>query len=146
MAKATYEDSDHDDPRDAIRAVRDWLSSHGTGVLIPGGKVIFERYERFRAQLPAQARDAKLDHHELTFGDYTGLVVGWLTKIRGDDRLAAGGPAGRLPALRGARTNHAPWTWRAEGLGQPAHRPVAGGGGVSESNQPFDASAPKQRF
>jgi hypothetical protein len=70
----------NDEPRDAIRSARDWLSSHRTGVLMPGGKMIFERYQRFRAQLPAQARDVKLDHRELTFGDYTRLVVGWLTK------------------------------------------------------------------
>ncbi len=70
----------NDDPRDAIRAVRDWLSSHRTGIQMPGGKAIFERYERFRAQLPAQANDVRLDHTELTFGDYTKLVVGWLKK------------------------------------------------------------------
>ncbi len=70
----------NDDPKEAIRAVRDWLSSHREGVLIPGGKMIFERYERFRVQMRAQAHDAKLDHRELTFGDYTRLVVGWLTK------------------------------------------------------------------
>lgn len=69
-----------DDPRSAIRAVRDWLSSHRSGVLIPGGKAIFERYEAFRAQLPEQARDVKLDHRELTFGDYAHLVVGWLSQ------------------------------------------------------------------
>ena len=69
-----------DEPRTAIRAVRDWLNSHRRGVLIPGGKAIFERYERFRAQLPQQARDLKLDHRELTFADYAHLVVGWLTR------------------------------------------------------------------
>jgi len=69
----------NDAPREAIRAVRDWLSSHRSDVLIPGGKAVFERYERFRAQLPEQARHVKLDHRELTFGDYTRLVVGWLT-------------------------------------------------------------------
>jgi len=69
-----------DDPANAIRAVRDWLSTHRSGVLIPGGSVIFERYERFRAQLPQQARDFKLDHRELTFGDYVHLLVGWLTE------------------------------------------------------------------
>jgi hypothetical protein len=69
-----------DDPRTAVRAVRDWLSSYRSKVLTPGGKAVFERYERFRAQLPRQARDLKLDHRELTFGDYTHLVVGWLSK------------------------------------------------------------------
>jgi hypothetical protein len=67
-------------PKDAIRAVRDWLSSHRKNVLMPGGTAIFDRYERFRAQLPTQARDSKLDHRELTFGDYTRLLVAWLTK------------------------------------------------------------------
>ena len=70
----------NNDPKEAIRAVRDWLSSHRSGVLIPGGKLIFERYQGFRAQLRAQARDVKLDYRELTFGDYAHLVVGWLTE------------------------------------------------------------------
>jgi len=69
-----------DQPRQVIRATRDWLSSHRAGVLMPGGKAIFDRYERFRAQLPAQARDVNLEPRELTFGDYTHLVVGWLSK------------------------------------------------------------------
>lgn len=69
-----------DTPRDAIRAVRDWLSTHKTSVQMPGGKAIFDRYERFRAQLAVQARDVQLEVDELTFGDYTKLVVGWLTK------------------------------------------------------------------
>jgi hypothetical protein len=59
--------------------VRDWLSSHSPDVLMPGGRGIFDRYELFRAQLPVQARALRLDHQELTFGDYTRLVVGWLS-------------------------------------------------------------------
>jgi hypothetical protein len=70
----------NDRPRDAIRAVRDWLSTHRTAVQMPGGKAIFDRYERFRAQLAVQARDVHLEVKELTFGDYTKLVVGWLLK------------------------------------------------------------------
>jgi hypothetical protein len=69
-----------DRPRDGIRAVRDWLSSHRSGALIPGGKAIFDRYEAFRAQLPTQARVINLDHRELTFSDYALLVVGWLDR------------------------------------------------------------------
>src|SRR5205823_14200968 len=41
----------NDQPREAIRAVRDWLSSQRTTVQVPGGKAIFERYARFRVQL-----------------------------------------------------------------------------------------------
>jgi len=69
-----------DQPRAAIRAVRDWLSTHRTAVQMPGGKAIFDRYERFRTQLAVQAADVQLEIGELTFGDYTKLVVGWLTK------------------------------------------------------------------
>jgi hypothetical protein len=69
-----------DQPRGAIRAVRDWLSSQHPAIQMPGGKAIFDRYERFRSQLAVQADEVHLDPAELTFGDYTKLVVGWLTK------------------------------------------------------------------
>jgi hypothetical protein len=70
----------HDDPRDAIRAVRDWLSTHRTTAQLPGGRAIFDRYELFRAQREVQAAKLHLDTTELTFGDYTMLVTGWLTE------------------------------------------------------------------
>jgi hypothetical protein len=70
----------NDRPRDAIRAVRDWLSNQREDLVIPGGKAIFDRYQRFRLQLPKQAHEMKLDHRELTFNDYTRLVVGGLAK------------------------------------------------------------------
>ena len=41
----------NNEPREAVRAVRDWLSSQRAIVQMPGGKAIFERYEAFRAQL-----------------------------------------------------------------------------------------------
>lgn len=68
----------NDSPRDAIRAVRDWLSSQRADVVIPGGKAIFDRYQEFRLQLREQAHEINLDDRELTFNDYTWLVVGWL--------------------------------------------------------------------
>jgi len=70
----------NDEPKDAIRAVRDWLSNQRALVQMPGGKAIFERYLDFRAQLGDQAHDVHLDPKELTFGDYTSLVVGWLSR------------------------------------------------------------------
>jgi hypothetical protein len=72
--------SHNESPRDAIRAVRDWLSSHQSGILMPGGKAIFDRYERFRVQLPSQARELNLVASELTFGDLTHLIDGWLSR------------------------------------------------------------------
>ncbi|HEV7572926.1 MAG TPA: hypothetical protein VGQ21_15615 [Thermoanaerobaculia bacterium] len=70
----------NDKPRDAIRGVRDWLSNQRAELVIPGGKAIFDRYQRFRLQLPQQAREINLDYRELTFNDYTRLVVGGLAK------------------------------------------------------------------
>jgi hypothetical protein len=67
-----------DSPTDAIRAVRDWLSNLRKGLIIPGGSKIALRYSRFENQLSRQARAAQLKPSELTFGDYTVLVVGWL--------------------------------------------------------------------
>jgi hypothetical protein len=68
------------DPREAIRAVRDWLNNHRTGAPMPGGKAIFDRYEQFRAQLSGQAASARLHPRELSYGDYVELVNGWLSK------------------------------------------------------------------
>jgi hypothetical protein len=51
----------NDQPRDAIRAVRDWLSTHRSAIQMPGGKAIFDRYELFRVQLRVQAADVRLD-------------------------------------------------------------------------------------
>ena len=70
----------NDEPKDAIRAVRDWLSNQRALAQMPGGKAVFERYLDFRAQLRDQARAVHLDPKELTFGDYTNLVVGWLSR------------------------------------------------------------------
>src|SRR3954449_9843207 len=64
----------NDQPRDAIRAVRDWLSNQRADLVVAGGKAIFDRYEQFRLQLPQQAHEIKLDYRELTFNDYTRLV------------------------------------------------------------------------
>ena len=65
---------------DAIRAARDWLRGHHANTQMPGGKAIFEPYERFRAQLAVQAKDLRLDPRKLTFGDYTRWLEGWLRK------------------------------------------------------------------
>jgi hypothetical protein len=70
----------NDQPRDVIRAVRDWLSNQRVDLAIPGGKAVFDRYRQFRLQLPQQAREIKLDYRELTFNDYTRLIVGWLAE------------------------------------------------------------------
>ncbi len=66
-----------DNPKDAIRVVRNWLSSSQPDVAVPGGAKIFERYSHFLEDLPPYCESLLLDPAELTFGDHTNLVVAW---------------------------------------------------------------------
>lgn len=69
---------DHgDDPARAIRAVRNWLS-HFASATLPGGVKLVERYNRFRADLPAILIAAGIGSDELIYNDYTTFVVAWL--------------------------------------------------------------------
>jgi hypothetical protein len=69
-----------DDPRVAIRIVRDWLrnASVGTGWSFPGGSRIAERYARFSSELPTLCEAAHLSEDELIFNDFIALVEEWL--------------------------------------------------------------------
>lgn len=65
---------------DAIHAVRNFLSSHAPGnVILPGQGKIMERYGRFRAELPGACADLGLNPADLTFGDLTRFIIGWMT-------------------------------------------------------------------
>jgi hypothetical protein len=74
-----------DRPQDLVRAVRDWLQNNQvrslgrtTPGIIPGGSVIFERYQQFLGILPELCREHRLKHQELQFPEYIALVQGWL--------------------------------------------------------------------
>lgn len=61
----------------AISSVRDWLSTHSAKQM-PGGKDITRRFRQFHRQLPALCKSVKLDQKELTFVDYSYLLVEYL--------------------------------------------------------------------
>ena len=68
-----------DDPVRAIRAVRDWLSQFAPGdVMLPGARKMAARYGLFLAELPAILDEVGIERDELTYNEYTTLVVGWL--------------------------------------------------------------------
>jgi hypothetical protein len=68
-----------EEPRQAIKAVRDWLSNATPkSIRIPGGAAIARRYELFRAELPALCARLQLRADELTFNDYVMQVEEWL--------------------------------------------------------------------
>jgi hypothetical protein len=72
-----------DDPKQAVKQVRNWLRSESGDPTIPGGTAIFESYERFRISLPEICSTLRLDVSELTFVDFSQITASWLDKQRG---------------------------------------------------------------
>jgi hypothetical protein len=67
------------DPKRAIKAVRDWLAVSKAGISRPpGGAAIGKRYDRFTADLPAICADADVEPNELTFTEYADMASTWL--------------------------------------------------------------------
>jgi hypothetical protein len=69
------------EPGEAIKLVRNWLSDSSRRETIPGGKEIGRRYELFCKQLPVMCRELRWEEDELTFNDYTNLVSEWLRLV-----------------------------------------------------------------
>jgi len=66
------------DPKKAIRIVRNWLRNASQRRNIPGGYEIWRRYQIFIDDLPSMCVDLRLKQKELIFNDYTLLVTEWL--------------------------------------------------------------------
>ena len=64
----------------AVKLVRNWLrnATRNSGVVIPGGTRMQERYELFQSELPALCDQLHLDRNDLIFNDFTTLVAEWL--------------------------------------------------------------------
>ena len=60
-----------------IRTIRDWLGTYSKR-LIPGGKTVFRKYQRFLKQLPSQSRALDIEYSELTYMDFRLLAEEWL--------------------------------------------------------------------
>lgn len=71
-----------DDPKQAVKQVRNWLRSESGDPTIPGGTAIFESYERFRISLPEICATLRLEVSELTFVDFSQITASWLDKQR----------------------------------------------------------------
>ncbi len=72
--------ADHNDkPEQAISVVRDWLrKASGTKQIIPGPKVMVQRYSQFAKDLPKICKLAKVQKNELIFNDYVLFVSDWI--------------------------------------------------------------------
>lgn len=66
------------DPAGAISRVRDWLRSIRPEVSIPGATKIVERHNQFLDDLPLIAHTLNQEPSEITYNDFTTIVVTWL--------------------------------------------------------------------
>ena len=69
------------DPKRVVTIVRNWLSTHAKTAM-PSGKIMAARFDSFNLVLPTMCTEADLDIEDLTFTDYTYLVVKWLKAER----------------------------------------------------------------
>ena len=63
----------NNEPRILVARVRDWLATT-TDVTLPGGAILWDRYQRFTSELSEKCRRARQRPQELTFGEYVRYV------------------------------------------------------------------------
>ena len=68
----------NDTPEAIVKVVRNWLRSASRSETIPGGSIIWRRYQDFRRDLPQTARECQSTVEDLIFNDYTLVVTRWL--------------------------------------------------------------------
>ena len=61
-----------------VKVVRNWLRNASLCETIPGGSIIWRRYQDFRRDLPQTAQECHLTVEDLIFNDYTLMVTRWL--------------------------------------------------------------------
>ena len=65
-----------------VRVVRNWLRSASGRQTIPGGNIIWERYQTFLKDLPQTAAECQLDVEDMIFNDYIFIIGKWLVAER----------------------------------------------------------------
>ena len=88
--------------REAIRCVRNWLhrGPEVTGRILPSADYIYERYQKFRRQLPKLCNKFGLKAKDLQFNDYTALIYAWLNaNPRWDDKRVKLNKDSKMPVL-----------------------------------------------
>lgn len=60
-----------------VRVVRNWLRTASGRQTIPGGNIIWERYQTFLQDLPQTAEECQLDVEDLIFNDYLLVIAAW---------------------------------------------------------------------
>ncbi|MDE0088140.1 MAG: hypothetical protein OXU23_20635 [Candidatus Poribacteria bacterium] len=68
------------DAETIVKAVRNWLRNASERQTIPGGSIIWERYQTFLRDLPQTAEELRLDAEDLIFNDYALVIARWLER------------------------------------------------------------------
>jgi len=63
-----------------VRVVRNWLRTASDRQMIPGGGIIWRRYQIFMRELPQTAEELRLDVEDLIFTDYASVISMWMEK------------------------------------------------------------------
>jgi len=66
------------DPAAASGIVRDWLRSGSGRTNVQGGKIVWQRYCRFRQALPHMCERFGIDVGRIPFPDYLAMIEAWL--------------------------------------------------------------------
>jgi hypothetical protein len=61
-----------------IEELASWLRAQSRDPKVPGGRKIAEEFETFRREIPKICQSRKIEPDELTFGDYTEMVVEYI--------------------------------------------------------------------
>lgn len=69
------------DPDEAIKCIRNWLSKKAR-YAIPSASIIIEEYNTFLENLPALCQASNWKPDELTFDEYSNLVTSWLVFLK----------------------------------------------------------------
>ena len=67
----------NNDVETIVRVVRNWLRTASGRQTIPGGNIIWERYQEFMRNLPQTTAELRLDAEDLVFNDYTWAITAW---------------------------------------------------------------------
>jgi len=67
-------------PGEIIKVIRDWLrnASRKSGIILPSGSRMVQRFEHFQRELPLVCDALGLDRNDLIFNDYSTVSSEWL--------------------------------------------------------------------
>ena len=63
-----------------VKVVRNWLRNASARQTVPGGSIIWERYQTFLRDLPQTTEELRLDAEDLIFNDYASVIARWLER------------------------------------------------------------------